>query len=140
MKVEKSFMVDRVEIPFMGYQYVLQLDSVTIFVDPELVSGCIFTEKFDVVFPCAGRITHISDVVYAIIGVSPSYTDYRLFLLPLDDAMNLIEEIKQSGTAYVPHIVRIGEWAIVEAVPSTLPPSWLKNEEDDYDDYDDYDD
>ena len=51
--------------------------------------------------------------------------------------MNLIEEIKQSGTAYVPHIVRLGEWAIVEAVPSTLPPSWLKNEEDDYDDYDD---
>ena len=102
--IEKSIMLQRIKLPFLKYYiYLFRIGDVVVFVDPALVVGSIFTEKWELVFPCAGKLTPVGYKEYAIVGVSPAYTDYRLHLLDKK------EDVPVSRPPYSTQTFRLGD-------------------------------
>jgi len=142
--VEKAVSLRRIELPYIKeYLFLFKIGNEVIFVDPALVVGSIFTEKYELVFPCEGKLIQIGYNEYYIKAVSPAYTDYRLHLLDKK------EDVPVSRAPYSTQTFRLGDrngrGGRVFAYFVPLPEDeyeedrWWDDGVDDYDD-DDYDD
>jgi len=136
--LEKTVSLTRIKLPFSKlFIYFFRVGENIIFVDPTLVVGSIFTEKWELVFPCTGKLVSVGYKEYAIKAVSPAYTDYRLHLLDKK------EDVPVSRKPYSTQTFRVGDKVFSYFVP--LPEDeyeedrWWDDGVDDYDD-DDYDD
>jgi len=132
--IEKVIGLRRIEIPFIKghYVYFFRVGEEIIFVDPTLVVGSIFTERYELVFPCTGKLVSLGYNEYAVIPVAPSYTDYRLHLL------SDYEDVPVSKKPYSTQTFRLGDRTFAYFVP--LPEDeYAEDEWDDDYDYDDYD-
>ena len=102
--IEKAIGLQRVELPFLKYYlYLLKVGEDIVFVDPALVVGSIFTERWEVVFPCSGKLLSVGYNVYALKAVSPAVTDYRLHLL------SDYEDVPVSKKPYSTQTFRLGD-------------------------------
>jgi len=135
--IEKTIMLQRMELPFIKEHYIFffRVGEEVVFVDPALVIGSIFTEKWELVFPCAGKLIPVGHKEYAVKAVSPDFTAYRLHLL-YDD-----EDVPVSRLPYDTQTFRLGDRVFAYFVP--LPEDEYEEDrwwDDDYDDYDDDED
>jgi len=130
--IEKAVSLTRIELPFIKGHYIFffRAGENVIFVDPALVVGSIFTERWEVVFPCSGKLLSVGYNVYALTAVSPAVTDYRLHLL--QDG----EDVPVSRLPYETQTFRIGDRIFSYFVP--LPDEEYEEEDEWDDDTDDY--
>jgi hypothetical protein len=102
--IEKTVQLQKIELPFLKwYLYFFKVGKDMVFVDPALVVGSIFTEKWEVVFPCSGKLLQVGYNVYALKAVSPAFTDYRLHLLDKK------EDVPVSRAPYSTQTFRLGD-------------------------------
>jgi len=131
--VEKTVSLSRIELPYIReYLFLFKIGNEVIFVDPALVVGSIFTDKYELVFPAQGKLVRVGYNEYYIKAVSPAYSDYRLHLISND------EDVPVSKSPYSTQTFRLGDRVFAYFVP--LPEDeyeedrWWDDGVDDYDD------
>ena len=124
--VEKTVQLQKIELPFLKwYLYFFRVGDEIVFVDPTLVVGSIFTDKYELVFPCSGKLVSVGYKEYALTATSPAVTEYRLHLL--QDG----EDVPVSRVPYGTQTFRVGDKLFAYFVPLN---------EDEYEEEDEWDD
>jgi len=134
-KFERSFRVERVELPYQRqHLYLLRIGSDIIFIDPALVLDTVFMLDPKLIFPVEGKIVNVGYNAYAIVPVARAYSDYVLYLLTEEELNDLDEQSRSM-------VSRFGDKFFLHSLPfPDVEEEW--DEDDDYydDEYDEYED